>query len=195
MKLRILLTFVLLFFILFTSPLVVLKDIQRIQNPPVDPAAVNASHLSDDPREIEKHVKEKIQYEYDFSTYDVFWYIPTVEEIQEKNKGDCKGRAILLASILKSKNIPHELHVATFHWWVSYPTNKPTVYEDKSSSVKKGKEWHLPDISNTLEKMWDVRDQYYEMLWVAMPLYKKIILFAGILLIWVLRVDRLISAD
>ena len=182
---RILATVILIGFILFTSPIVVFKDIYRVQNPPVNPNSIdNVSMIPNQPSMIEEWVNNQIEYEYDFGTYGVFWYIPTPDEVLEKGRGDCKSRAILLASILEKKGVEYQLHISTFHWWVSYPEKKLSRYEKPEASVKEGENWKLPDIKSTLDRMWSVKDEYYSMTLVAMPLWKKIILIIGLTLIW-----------
>lgn len=185
-KWKTILTIILLFFILFTSPLIVYKDINRLGSPPINSQAVKSLDLpkTDKPYVYEAWVDEKIEYQYDFETYGVFWYIPTVDEVIEKGRGDCKSRAILLASILEAENINYTLHISPYHWWVSYPYNPETKYENPKTSLKTDENWKLPNILITIQDMWDVKDEYYQMIWVAMPLWKKLFLSIGLLSIW-----------
>lgn len=166
--------------------MVVFKDITRLNSPPIDQNATKELNLPEvnEPYVYEDWVEEEIEYKYDFETYDVFWYIPTTDEIIEKGKGDCKGRAILLASIFEAKNISYELHISPYHWWISYPQNPENIYEEPDTSLRTGENWKLPDFLMTLQDVWDVKDQYYEMTWIAMPNWKKAILIIGSLGIW-----------
>lgn len=185
---RFIATIILVIFILFTTPLVIFKDVYRVQNPPINPGSINnVSSIPDQPSEIESWVNSRIEYEYDFGTYGVFWYVPTPEEILEKGKGDCKSRAILLASILEEKGIDYELHMSLFHWWVSYPDKELTRYEVPEASVKEGEDWRFPNVRETLDRMWEVKDEYYSMIWGLMPLWKKLVLVLGLVLIWLPR--------
>ncbi len=190
---RFIATIILVIFVLFTTPLVIFKDIYRVQNPPIKSGSINnVSSIPDHPSEIESWVNSRIEYEYDFGTYGVFWYVPTPEEILEKGRGDCKSRAILLASILEEKGIDYELHMSLFHWWVSYPDKELTRYEVPEASVKEGEDWRFPNVRETLDRMWEVKDEYYSMIWGLMPLWKKLVLVLGLVLIWLPR-RRVIS--
>ena len=185
---RFIATIILVIFVLFTTPLVIFKDVYRVQNPPIKSDSINnVSSIPDHPSEIESWVNSRIEYEYDFGTYGVFWYVPTPEEILEKGKGDCKSRAILLASILEEKGIDYELHMSLFHWWVSYPDKELTRYEVPEASVKEGEDWRFPNVRETLDRMWEVKDEYYSMIWGLMPLWKKLVLVFGLVLIWLPR--------
>lgn len=185
---RFIATIILVIFVLFTTPLVIFKDIYRVQNPPIKSGSINnVSSIPDHPSEIESWVNSRIEYEYDFGTYGVFWYVPTPEEILEKGRGDCKSRAILLASILEEKGIDYELHMSLFHWWVSYPDKELTRYEVPEASVKEGEDWRFPNVRETLDRMWEVKDEYYSMIWGLMPLWKKLVLVLGLVLIWLPR--------
>ena len=50
---------------------------------------------------VERYVYEKIPYEWDWNTWGVADYLPTVEEVMEKGVEDCDGRAVIAASLLR----------------------------------------------------------------------------------------------
>ncbi len=182
---RVIATLILVLFVLFTSPITAIKNINRIQNPPIRPEQIKKpSKYPNNPEEVERQVKNEFEYQYDYGTYGVVWYIPTPKEVIREGKGDCKSRSLLIASILEKKGIEYNLHISMFHWWVSYPEKNLSWYEDPESSVKEGDKWQLPNVEKTLNKMIRVKDQYYEMLWVQMPNWKKITLIIGLMMIW-----------
>ena len=181
-----LVTLALVILILFPSPLIIYKNYQRLQNPPIQPQSIeNTSDIPDNPQKIEDWVEKNTEYQYDFKVHGSVWYIPTPEQTLKKGKGDCKARAILLASIFEKKGIDYELHISMFHWWVSYENNNSTWAEDNSTSLKKGDEWTYPDIVETLEKMWSVKEEYYKIIWGSMPNLRQLFLLTSLAYIWI----------
>ncbi|MFP4050861.1 MAG: hypothetical protein ACLFVB_03880 [Thermoplasmata archaeon] len=182
---RILITIALIIFMLFPSPFIISENYHRLQNPPIEPQAIdNTSSIPDKPQKIEAWVENNTEYQYDFKTYGTVWYILKPEQTLEKGKGDCKARAILLASIFEKKDIEYELHVSMFHWWVSYENKNGTWAEYRSTSLKEGDEWTMPDIGKTVDKMWSVKEDYYEMFWASMPNLRQLFLLTSLLYIW-----------
>lgn len=183
---KILITSALIILVLFPSPFIISENYQRLQDPPIDPQSIeNTTDIPDKPQEIERWVENNTKYQYDFKTYGSVWYIPKPGQTLEKGKGDCKARAILLASIFEKKGIDYELHVSMFHWWVSYEDNNGTWSEDRSTSLKKGDEWTMPDLGRTIEKMWSVKEEYYKMIWGSMPNLRQLFLLTSLAYIWI----------
>jgi len=70
-------------------------------------------------RAVQRFVVNKVPYEWDWNTWLVMDYLPTVEEVLEKGKEDCDGRAVLAASLLAGRGYDAR-PVANFaHMWVS----------------------------------------------------------------------------
>lgn len=183
---RVLITVALILFVLFPSPFIISENYQRLQDPPIDPQSIeNTSDIPDKPQKIERWVENNTEYQYDFKVHGSVWYIPKPEQTLKKGKGDCKARAILLASIFEKKGIDHELHISMFHWWVSYEDNNGTWSEDRSTSLKKGDEWTMPDLGRTIEKMWSVKEEYYKMIWSSMPNLRQLFLLTSLTYIWI----------
>ncbi|MFW6196535.1 MAG: hypothetical protein ACOC5D_04280 [Thermoplasmatota archaeon] len=67
---RILITIALIIFILFPSPFIISENYHRLQNPPIEPQAIdNNSSIPDKPQQIEQWVENNTEYQYDFRTY------------------------------------------------------------------------------------------------------------------------------
>lgn len=173
-----------IFIILYPNPFLLFTSVERLSNPPVgSDLPLNVTKLSSDPREVEEFVANYIEYEYDFEVYGVPWYIPTPSEVIEKGEGDCKSRAILLASVLEEKGIPYSFRISPVHFWVDYPDKKETnftkKYENASNALYSDGEWRLPELMEL--------QAYYESwksaLWDSMPLLRKILLVSGLVII------------
>jgi len=91
--------------ILYPNPLSLAVSVQRLADPRVDPAAVQtlAESLPSEATAIEKAVLDSVPYSYDWKVYAMPWYFPTVDEVLEKGRGDCKARAIVLPPSSKRK--------------------------------------------------------------------------------------------
>jgi hypothetical protein len=63
----------------------------------------------------------RIPYSWDWDTWGMADYLPTVREVIERGTEDCDGRAVLAAALLRSENIPAELVGDTRHMWVRTP--------------------------------------------------------------------------
>jgi TM2 domain-containing membrane protein YozV len=136
--------------VLYPNPWRLATGLKRILNPHTDPAAVAsiAQAMPSDPALIEKEVNNLIPYSYDWQTYGMPWYCPSVREVLQKGKGDCKAQALVFASILQAKGIPNRIRWSLQHVWVEYPSKVDTGLEKNAlyqKNSKTGKEsWHLP---------------------------------------------------
>ncbi|MCX6012655.1 MAG: transglutaminase domain-containing protein [Chloroflexi bacterium] len=178
-------------FVLYPNPVHLFVSIRRVFKPEIDVAAVEqfSQTLPDDPNLIEDMVLEKIPYKYDWETQGMPWYYPTVEQVLAKGKGDCKARAIVIASILESKNIPYRINVSLVHVWVDYEGKKDNsienntvkFYQEDPESGKKT--FSLPRIS--------IKEFFYSTydgLWSPMPFIRKVLITSGPLLIILTRI-------
>ncbi|MBM4462858.1 MAG: NINE protein [Chloroflexi bacterium] len=178
--------------VLYPNPGKLVTSVKRILNPHTDPAAVASLAQSmdyDDPALIEKEVLRLIPYSYDWETHGMPWYCPSVPEVLRKGKGDCKARALVLASVLDAKGIPNRIVWSIQHVWVDYPgkegTNleKDPIYQKDSETGEKS--WSLPRIrpQDILSEVWSgfVR---------AMPGMRMFLLVGGVAALAGLRAIR-----
>jgi len=171
-------------FVLYPNPLNLPISIQRVFNLDIDPGAVDsmAGDFPSAPTAIEKTVLERIPYHYDWEVYSMPWYFPTVEEVLEKGEGDCKARALVLASIFELKNIPYRVNLSPIHAWVDYEGKEETSIENAKvkfyqQDPETGERWfQFPEID-----LREVMDSIWRGFWIAMPDVRKALLISGLL--------------
>jgi len=171
-------------FVLYPNPLNLPVSIERVFDLDIDPGAVEsmAGDLPSAPTAIEKAVLERIPYHYDWEVYSMPWYFPTVEEVLEKGEGDCKARALVLASIFELKNIPYRVNLSPIHAWVDYEGKKETSIENAKvkfyqQDPETGERWFkFPEID-----LREVMDSLWRGFWIAMPDVRKALLISGLL--------------
>jgi hypothetical protein len=150
---------------------------------PTDDVQLVADSLPANSTAIEQYVDDHIHYAYDFQTYGVVWYIPTPSDVLKAQQGDCKSKAVLLASLLEAKQIPHTVKVSPVHFWVDYngklSTNFTEQYETTQVAFAENGQFKLPVETNALHYL----NTYKDILWTSMPLLRKIALIAGLVLI------------
>jgi hypothetical protein len=177
-------------FVMYPNPANLVVSIKRVFAPEIDAAAVAqlASELSDDPAEIERQVKQRIPYSYDWEVHGMPWYFPTAQEILERGKGDCKARALVLASVLEAKDITYSLNASITHMWVDYESKVATASENQNVSYYQQdpetgqRSFKLPSISTT-----QIKVAWEDGFWSVMPLLKKILLLAGLPALFIVR--------
>ena len=69
-------------------------------------------------RHVERYVHRKIPYEWDWNTWGLADYLPTVTETIEMGKEDCDGRAVVAASLLRNLGFDAKLVTDFAHMWV-----------------------------------------------------------------------------
>lgn len=160
--------------VLYPNPLIILLNIERAADIPIDADSVRnlSSNLPDNATFIDEYVEESIEYSYDWQVHNVPWYFPTPKEVIEKSRGDCKARAVLLASILKEKGINYTIGISPIHVWIDYEGKQIGKFEIEYESGK------LPPLDIWIKS-------YKEMLWDSMPFMRKILLFAGLFFIFI----------
>ncbi len=181
-------------FILYPNPLLLARSIAHALNPPVEPAAVQAwaDELPNDPAYIEQQVLGRfVPYAVPWQSYGVPWYYPTTSEVVAMGKGDCQARMLVLASILKAKDIPYRLEASLDHIWVDYPGNQSNELENAELALLQDGKLQLPE-------RWDWGQSYRiekDYFWDTMPLERKLLLFGGLLVILLWRVagERIVS--
>ncbi len=182
--LAVLFLFLWILFTLYPQPLNLGKSIYRLFNPPVNPSAEGICSVlerttSTCPREIEEVILTMLPYQYDWQTYNMPWYFPTVEEVLSIKTGDCKSRLIVLSSVLEAKQKNYQINASLTHIWVDYYEKEKTTSENEEvvlfSSSEEGFFIKVPQINwkKSLNLFW-------EAFWRKMPPDKKITLLSGI---------------
>jgi hypothetical protein len=70
-------------------------------------------------RIVEKFVYEKVPYAFDWDTWGVVDYLPTVEEVIAAGREDCDGRALVAASLLRRYDPTVHLVSDFKHVWIA----------------------------------------------------------------------------
>jgi hypothetical protein len=178
-------------FVLYPNPLNLVMTVHRIINPDVDPGAVQLmlDDFPSDPVAVESAVLARISYRLDWELYEMPWYFPTVEEVLERGEGDCKARALVLASVLEAKNIPYQLNSSPIHVWVDYESKQENLYENPQVKFYQynpesgERQFQIPEIG-----IGEVMDSWQQQLWTPMPIYRRVLLISGSLALIVARV-------
>ena len=180
-------------FVLYPNPLNLIISLQRVFNFDPDPGAVEfmLNDLPSDPVAIEEVVLARIPYRHDWKVYGMPWYCPTIEEVLEREplEGDCKARALVLASVLEAKNIPYQVNSSPIHVWVDYEGKQETSIENAQVNFSTRdpetgeRRFQIPKIS--LRK---VMDSFWEAFWGPMPDGRKTLLISGLLALVAARV-------
>jgi len=178
-------------FVLYPNPLNLIISIQRVLNFDADPGAVESmlNDLPSDPVDIEKVVLARIPYHHDWEVYGMPWYCPTVEQVLEKGEGDCKGRALVLASVLEAENITYHIRLSPIHIWVNYEGKQETSIENAQVEFYQydpetgERQLQIPHIAGS-----EVMDSFWEAFWDPMPDVRKALLISGLLALITARV-------
>jgi hypothetical protein len=183
---RLLLALVVLFVVLYPDPRLLVRSVRHLQRPPVDAVAVAgiAKRLPDDPREIERIVLDRIvPYGYDWQVSGAPWYFPTTAEAVRARRGDCESRALVLASILQAKGIPHHLMMSFDHIWVDYPGKQANAMENSAVAFADQKDGRFSFGWPAQFHPWQEWKDQLAIFWVPMPPLRKALLFLGLLLV------------
>lgn len=177
--------------VLYPNPLRLAASVQRLANPRVDPGAVQtlAESLPSEPAAIEKAVLDSVPYSYDWEVYAMPWYFPTVDEVLKNGQGDCKARAIVLASVLEAKGIPYRINSSPTHVWVDYDGKVEDEMENSGAGFYEvdprtgAKSLQVPKISVT-----EVMGTSWQGFWPPMPIARKLLLISGLVILVAVRV-------
>jgi hypothetical protein len=178
-------------FVLYPNPLNLIISIQRVLNFDANPGTVEfmLNDFPSDPVAIEQAVLVKIPYRHDWEVYSMPWYCPTIEEVLERGTGDCKSRALVLASVLEARNIPYQINLSPTHVWVNYEGKQETSIENEQvkfyqQDPETGEtQFQIPHIG--LSK---VMDSFWRSFWTPMPDGRKALLISGLLALIAARV-------
>jgi len=178
-------------FVLYPNPLNFVISIERVRAFEVDPYAIEPmlSELPFDPTSVEKAVLARIPYRHDWEVYGMPWYCPTVEQVLERGEGDCKGRALVLASVLEAKNVTYQVHLSPIHIWVEYEGKNETSMENPQVEFYRydpdsgERQFQIPHI-----RLGEVMDSFGDAFWDPMPGARKALLISGLLALIAARI-------
>jgi hypothetical protein len=170
-------------FVLYPNPANLVVSIQRVLNFNADPDAVGfmLNDLPSDPADIEKTVLTRISYRHDWELYGMPWYCPTIEQVLERCAGDCKARALVLASVLDARNITYLIHSSPTHIWVDYGNKQATSLENAQVEFYEydhetgDRKFKIPDIG-----LGRLVDSWRQQFWSPMPDGRKALLISGL---------------
>jgi hypothetical protein len=137
--------------------------------------------LPADGADIERAVMASIPYRHDWEVYGMPWYCPTVEQVMEREEGDCKGRALVLASVLEAKNVTYQVHSSPMHIWVEYEGKNETSIENAQVEFYQydpetgNRHFQVPHI-----RLSEVTDFFWDSFWRPMPEARKALLISGL---------------
>jgi hypothetical protein len=178
-------------FVLYPNPLNLVTSIHRFIDLDPDPGAVESilDSFPSDPAAIESAVLARIRYRLDWELYKVPWYFPSVEEVLARGQGDCKARALVLASILEAKGIPYQLNASPIHVWVTYENKQENQYENPQASFYQydpdtgERQLQVPQIAVSR-----LMDSWRQQLWTPMPIERRVLLIGGSLALVIARI-------
>jgi transglutaminase-like putative cysteine protease len=131
----------------YPRPALAARTLRHARRPGIDPDAVAslAAALPDDPDAVREHVVRRlVPFAHDWDVYGVPYYFPTLVEVLQSGRGDCKSQALMIASMLAAKGIPHRLLVSPDHIWVECEGKQATAMEDPAVAVAELRDgrWH-----------------------------------------------------
>ncbi len=71
--------------------------------------------------QVESFVYDHVPYDWDWNTWGMADYLPTVEEVVRMGREDCDGRAVVAASLLKNLGFDARIVTDFAHVWVTTP--------------------------------------------------------------------------
>lgn len=169
-------------FTLYPQPMYLIKSIYRLANPPIDPHYSKVLFIAENtPKKsllaIEGIVVATISYQYDWQTYNMPWYFPTVNEVFEKGAGDCKSRMIVIASILEAQEEEYTINASPTHIWVEYEGKKDNSIENEEVVLfSQGEKTTIQVPKINLNNSYKTIKKGF---WDYMPKNKKTSLFVG----------------
>ncbi len=175
--------------VLYPNPFNLAISLFRLGNPPVKAELVSdlALELKElGACEIRAHVQVQLPYNYDWTTYNMPWYFPTLEETLYYGTGDCKARFLLFASLLENLEIPYSRRTSLTHVWADYEGKPENLLENDQEAfftISETGKIRLSIPRTNIKRSWD---SFYRAFWITMPSSKKIFLLAGLPLIMIL---------
>jgi len=178
-------------FVLYPNPINFIISIERLRNFDADPGSVEfmLNDFPSDPVAIEKAVLTKIPYRHDWTVYSMPWYCPTIDQVLERGTGDCKSRALVLASVLEAKNITYQVNLSPTHVWVDYEGKQDTSIENDEVEFYQydpetgERRFKIPRMG--ISRVWKAFSQSF---WDPMPDSRRALLISGPLVLIAARV-------
>ncbi len=169
-------------YVLYPNPTYLTRSVYRLYDPPISPHIKEIQYIATataerTPSQTERFIKAAFPYQYDWETYNLPWYFPSVKEAVKKQAGDCKTRFIVIASVLTAQKIPHTLSVSPTHVWVEYEEKKETSNENQEVTMfnsEKGLSVPRVDLQKSSRS-------FINAFWHPMPIEKKQSLLSGLL--------------
>ncbi len=175
--------------VLYPNPGNLIASVYRLKNPPVMPFQVIDIALELEgvaPHEIEQFVFNRVPYQFDWEVYDMPWYFPTLDEILQKNSGDCKSRYLLFASLLEELDIPYQKNISLTHIWVGYEGKKESNLENYNESFIVVDQSGQARLSLPRPDLRRSGQSFYRGFWEVMPADRKLLLTSGLPLFFVI---------
>jgi len=177
--------------VLYPNPAKLFVSVHRVFHVSADPVAVEPflDAFPRDGKAIELAVLQAIPYRYDWELHNMPWYFPTIGEVLRNGEGDCKARALVLASVLEGKGIPYRINVSPIHVWVDYEGKEESSIENAGAKFyqedpETGRRWfQVPDVG-----VGELLDSMWRAFWIPMPGGRKAILLSGIVVLIAARV-------
>jgi hypothetical protein len=168
-------------FVLYPNPLSLGRSIQRTLVPPVQQEGVQhlLAEAPHNPEDLEQYVLETFPYQYDWVTYSMPWYFPTLEEALEQGAGDCKTRFVVLASLFEARGIPYQLSFSLSHFWVQYEGKEENSWEMEQNAFLVREEDGSVRLQVPREERSQVFQNFRDGFWQAMPSHRKKLLLTG----------------
>jgi hypothetical protein len=178
-------------FVLYPNPFNFIISIERLRNFDADPGAVEfmLNDFPSDPVAIEQAVRARIPYSHDWVVYSMPWYCPTIDQVLDRGTGDCKSRALVLASVLEAKNISYQVNLSPTHVWVHYESKRDTSIENDEVEFYEynpetgERSFKVPNMAFS----WVVK-AFRQSFWDAMPTDRRALLISGPLALIAARV-------
>ncbi len=172
--------------VLYPNPFNIAISVHRVFSPDIDPLAVESLlvGLPAEPEAIEREVLRRIPYRYDWEVHGMPWFFPRTARVIAQGEGDCKARAVVLASVFERLEIPYRFNSSFVHVWVEYDGKAETVFENP------GARFYQQD-PETGERFLQVPEVAWRLwfdstkvgLWDVMPAFRKVLLLAGVTLL------------
>ncbi len=106
---------------------------------------------------VERYVNQRIRYAFDWETWGVMDYLPTLDEVLALGREDCDGRAVVAASLMRKLGYKADLVSDFMHVWVKTDQGEfmnPRPFKDfvaTAQGVKVNWGWRLlADFSDAL---------------------------------------------
>jgi hypothetical protein len=144
----------------------------------LDPAWAAAETPAEQLLAVQNFVYEYLEYEWDWNTWGVLDYWPTVAEIIERGKEDCDGQAILGASLLRGRGIDTRMAANIYHMWV-VTDHGETMLPDTSKLLESTDQGIRLDLSGVGNMRIDLAFGL-----AVFPLVRELILLATFWLLW-----------